>query len=75
MPRLTLKQKDRILLLDFNRIRKISNKFKMVEVNAWSYHMEVEDNWKVLESNIGDPAPIEGKMYLERAFLIQHRDG
>lgn len=41
MPRLILKQKDRILLLDFNRIRKISNKFKHFRESSNSKYLVV----------------------------------
>ena len=45
-------------------------------MTAWNYHQDVAESWDELESNrLGTKVNVEGKMYLEKSFVVRHREG
>lgn len=45
-------------------------------MTAWNYHQDVAESWDELESSqLGSKVTIEGKAFLERPFVVRHREG
>ncbi|EFX74857.1 hypothetical protein DAPPUDRAFT_323929 [Daphnia pulex] len=49
---------------------------KLVDVTAWNFHTDVGESWSELESSqLGTQVVVEGKYFLEKPFVIRHREG
>jgi hypothetical protein len=47
-----------------------------VDVTAWNFHTDVGESWSELESSqLGTQVVVEGKYFLEKPFVIRHREG
>ncbi|KAI9559672.1 hypothetical protein GHT06_013677 [Daphnia sinensis] len=49
---------------------------KLADVTARNFHTDVSESWSELESSqIGTQVVVEGKHFLEKPFIIRHREG
>lgn len=47
-----------------------------MDVTAWNFHTDVGESWSELESSqLGTQVVVEGKYFLEKPFVIRHREG
>ena len=47
-----------------------------MDVTAWNFHTDVGESWSELESSqLGTQVVVEGKYFLEKPFIIRHREG